>query len=82
MLFYFHGGKGVATAFGAIAPISWDLTDLMAGTWLLTVLFSNYYSLGAVVSALISAILRLVAQTVVYLAGIDALLPEFDTRSR
>lgn len=54
-IFYkFKGGKGVATAFGAIAPIGWDLTGLMAGTWLLTALLSGYSSLGAIVSALIA----------------------------
>ena len=31
-IFRFRGGKGVATAFGAIAPIGWDLTGLMTGT--------------------------------------------------
>ena len=32
VFFRFRGGKGVATAFGAIAPIGWDLTGLMTGT--------------------------------------------------
>lgn len=32
IFFHFRGGKGVATAFGAIAPIGWDLTGVMAGT--------------------------------------------------
>ncbi|ACR67761.1 acyl-phosphate--glycerol-3-phosphate O-acyltransferase [Edwardsiella ictaluri] len=54
VFFRFRGGKGVATAFGAIAPIGWDLTGLMVGTWLLTVLLSGYSSLGAIVSALIA----------------------------
>ena len=54
IFFGFKGGKGVATAFGAIAPIGWDLTGVMAGTWLLTVLLSGYSSLGAIVSALIA----------------------------
>ena len=54
VFFRFKGGKGVATAFGAIAPIGWDLTGLMMGTWLLTVLLSGYSSLGAIVSALIA----------------------------
>ncbi|CRG49151.1 glycerol-3-phosphate 1-O-acyltransferase PlsY [Yersinia wautersii] len=54
VFFHFKGGKGVATAFGAIAPIGWDLTGLMTGTWLLTVLLSGYSSLGAIVSALIA----------------------------
>ncbi|WP_437215809.1 glycerol-3-phosphate 1-O-acyltransferase PlsY [Pectobacterium sp. LFLA-215] len=54
VFFHFRGGKGVATAFGAIAPIGWDLTGLMTGTWLLTILLSGYSSLGAIVSALIA----------------------------
>ncbi|MCU1798542.1 glycerol-3-phosphate 1-O-acyltransferase PlsY [Pectobacterium polaris] len=54
VFFHFRGGKGVATALGAIAPIGWDLTGLMTGTWLLTVLLSGYSSLGAIVSALIA----------------------------
>ncbi len=53
-LLHFRGGKGVATAFGAIAPIGLDLTGVMAGTWLLTILLSGYSSLGAIVSALIA----------------------------
>ncbi|CDG22660.1 Glycerol-3-phosphate acyltransferase [Xenorhabdus poinarii G6] len=54
LFFHFKGGKGVATAFGAIAAIGWDLMGLVAGTWLLTVLLSGYSSLGAIVSALIA----------------------------
>nr|WP_314985512.1 glycerol-3-phosphate 1-O-acyltransferase PlsY [uncultured Pantoea sp.] len=54
VFFHFRGGKGVATAFGAIAPIGWDLTGLVTGTWLLTVLLSGYSSLGAIISALIA----------------------------
>ncbi|MDC9580099.1 glycerol-3-phosphate 1-O-acyltransferase PlsY [Xenorhabdus sp. PR6a] len=54
IFFHFKGGKGVATAFGAIAAIGWDLMGLVAGTWLLTVLLSGYSSLGAIVSALIA----------------------------
>lgn len=54
IFFHFRGGKGVATAFGAIAPIGWDITGLMTGTWLLTLLLSGYSSLGAIISALIA----------------------------
>ncbi|PQQ22676.1 glycerol-3-phosphate 1-O-acyltransferase PlsY [Photorhabdus hindustanensis] len=54
VFFQFKGGKGVATAFGAIAVIGWDLTGLMMGTWLLTILLSGYSSLGAIISALIA----------------------------
>ena len=54
IFFGFRGGKGVATAFGAIAPIGWDLTGVMTITWLITVLLSGYSSLGAIISALIA----------------------------
>ncbi len=54
LFFHFSGGKGVATALGAIAPIGWDLSVLMMGTWLLALLLSGYSSLGAIVSALIA----------------------------
>ncbi|XPE62292.1 glycerol-3-phosphate acyltransferase [Shigella flexneri] len=46
--------KALLPLFGAIAPIGWDLTGVMAGTPLLTVLLSGYSSLGAIVSALIA----------------------------
>ncbi|PHM66457.1 putative glycerol-3-phosphate acyltransferase PlsY [Xenorhabdus stockiae] len=54
VFFHFKGGKGVATAFGAIAAIGWDLMGLIAGTWLLTVLLSGYSSLGAIIGALVA----------------------------
>ena len=54
VFFHFKGGKGVATAFGAIAAIGWDLSGLVAGTWLLTVLLSGYSSLGAILGALLA----------------------------
>ncbi|PHM29011.1 glycerol-3-phosphate 1-O-acyltransferase PlsY [Xenorhabdus budapestensis] len=53
IFFHFKGGKGVATAFGSIAAIGWDLMGLVAGTWVLTVLLSGYSSLGAIISALV-----------------------------
>ena len=54
IFFHFQGGKGVATAFGAIAPISWDITGLLSGTWLITLLLTGYSSLAAVISALLA----------------------------
>lgn len=52
IFFHFRGGKGVATAFGALAPIGLDLSGMLAGTWLLTVLISGYSSLGSLITAL------------------------------
>ena len=78
VFFHFRGGKGVATAFGAIAPIGWDLTGLMTGTWLLTVLlFARRHRQRAD-----RPVLRLVVQTAVHLPGSDALLPDPDAASR
>lgn len=54
VFFKFQGGKGVATALGAIAPIGLDLSLLLIGTWLLTVLLSGYASLAAILSALVA----------------------------
>ena len=53
VFFNFKGGKGVATAFGAIAPIAWGVAGSMLGTWLLVFLVSGYSSLSAVVTALL-----------------------------
>lgn len=53
LYFGFKGGKGVATAFGAIAPIAWGVAGSMFGTWLLVFLVSGYSSLSAVLTALL-----------------------------
>ena len=53
IFFQFKGGKGVATAFGAIAPISWAVASSTLGTWVFVFLISGYYSLSAVISALV-----------------------------
>ena len=53
LFFQFKGGKGVPTAFGAIAPISWAVAGSMFGTWILIFLVSRYASLSAVLAALL-----------------------------
>ncbi|ABR75232.1 acyl-phosphate--glycerol-3-phosphate O-acyltransferase [Actinobacillus succinogenes] len=53
IFFKFRGGKGVATAFGAIAPIGWGVMATMLGTWVLVFVISGYSSLSAVISALL-----------------------------
>ncbi|MDD7569037.1 MAG: glycerol-3-phosphate 1-O-acyltransferase PlsY [[Actinobacillus] rossii] len=54
IFFKFKGGKGVATAFGSIAPIAWGVAGSMFGTWLLVFLVSGYSSLSAVIAALLT----------------------------
>lgn len=51
--FGFKGGKGVATAFGAIAPIGWSVAGFMLTVWLAVFLISGYSSLSAVVTAIL-----------------------------
>lgn len=53
IFFKFQGGKGVATAFGAIIPMGYSVAGLAVGMWLLVFLISGYSSLSAVITALI-----------------------------
>ncbi|MFC1502749.1 glycerol-3-phosphate 1-O-acyltransferase PlsY [Pseudomonadota bacterium] len=57
IFFHFRGGKGVATALGALAPIGWDLSGMLIGTWLLAVLITGYSSLASLVTALAAPML-------------------------
>ncbi len=54
IFFNFKGGKGVATAFGAMAPIGHDLALALIGTWIVMVLISRYSSLAAITTALLA----------------------------
>ncbi len=52
VFFHFKGGKGVATAFGAMAPIGGDLALSLIGTWLIIAFITRYSSLAAIAAAL------------------------------
>ncbi|WP_260260949.1 glycerol-3-phosphate 1-O-acyltransferase PlsY [Vibrio intestinalis] len=54
LFFHFKGGKGVATALGAIAPIGLDLTAMIIITWLIIALAFRYSSLAAIVTVLLA----------------------------
>lgn len=54
IFFHFKGGKGVATALGAIAPIGFDLTGMIMATWLVVAFLFRYSSLAALVTALLA----------------------------
>ncbi len=56
LFFHFKGGKGVATALGAIAPIGWDLTGLITGTWLVVAIVFRYSSLAALVTVMMAPV--------------------------
>lgn len=54
IFFNFRGGKGIVTALGTIAPISWIIAGLSFGTWFLAFLLTRYISLSAVFTALLA----------------------------
>jgi glycerol-3-phosphate acyltransferase PlsY len=51
VFFSFRGGKGVATAFGAIVGISWLTGLAVLGTWLVMARLFNISSLAALTAA-------------------------------
>ncbi|EGA71999.1 putative glycerol-3-phosphate acyltransferase PlsY [Vibrio sinaloensis DSM 21326] len=54
IFFHFKGGKGVATALGAIAPIGLDFTAMVVATWLVVAFTFRYSSLAALVTVLLA----------------------------
>ncbi|MFC0180728.1 glycerol-3-phosphate 1-O-acyltransferase PlsY [Thorsellia kenyensis] len=56
VFFNFKGGKCVATALGAVAPIGFDLSGLMIATWLIVLILSGYSSLASIVAAVAAPI--------------------------
>lgn len=54
IFFHFKGGKGVATAMGAIAPLGLSLTTMIIATWLVVAVVFRFSSLAAIVSALLA----------------------------
>lgn len=56
IFFNFEGGKGVATAFGAILGISWLVGVMLIGIWLLVAFLFRRSSLAALTAALLAPI--------------------------
>jgi len=52
VFFRFRGGKGVATALGALLAASWLLGAALLGTWLAVAAVTRYSSLAAVSAAM------------------------------
>lgn len=57
IFFEFKGGKGVATALGAIFPIGADLGGYLIASWFLMLLLTGYSSLAAICAALLTPLL-------------------------
>lgn len=60
VFFQFKGGKGVATAFGAVAAMVWPVALFMAAVWVLVALVSRYSSLAALCAAAAAPLFALV----------------------
>ena len=56
LYFQFNGGKGVATAFGAMLPICPSLAGLLIASWAVVVFIWGYSSLGALVSVMLAPV--------------------------
>tara|TARA_Y100001970_G_scaffold196640_1_gene239167 strand:- start:2785 stop:3405 length:621 start_codon:yes stop_codon:yes gene_type:complete len=56
LYFQFNGGKGVATAFGAMLPIGPSLAGLLIASWAVVVFIWGYSSLGALVSVMLAPV--------------------------
>lgn len=61
VFFKFKGGKGVATALGALFGMSWMLGGLTIITWLLVAAISRYSSLAAMIALIFAPIYSLFA---------------------
>lgn len=57
IFFNFEGGKGVATAFGAILGLSWTAGFLLLFVWVAVAYFSRYSSLASIIAALLAPFL-------------------------
>ncbi|WP_158768967.1 glycerol-3-phosphate 1-O-acyltransferase PlsY [Paraglaciecola sp. L1A13] len=56
LYFNFKGGKGVATAIGAMLPLGWELSSILLGCWLVMIFISGYSSLAAIISVSLAPI--------------------------
>ncbi|MCK5717305.1 MAG: glycerol-3-phosphate 1-O-acyltransferase PlsY [Thiomargarita sp.] len=54
IFFQFRGGKGVATAFGALLILAWPVSLAVLITWLIMVVIFRYSSLAAITAALLT----------------------------
>jgi len=60
IFFHFQGGKGVATAFGALLTIGFDLGASIVASWLLSLAITGYSSAAAIFTALFAPIYTLI----------------------
>lgn len=74
IFFRFRGGKGVATAFGAISGLVWPVALAMLATWLLVATAFRYSSLAALSAAALAPFYTIfLAPRPAYVASIAAI---------
>ena len=56
LYFGFRGGKGMATALGAIAMLAWPVAALMCAIWLIVAAATRYSSLASITAAIAAPI--------------------------
>ena len=52
LYFRFQGGKGMATALGAIATLAWPVASVMCALWLAVAVVTRYSSLASMIAAI------------------------------
>lgn len=77
VFFGFKGGKGVATAAGALLGIDWLLGLATLATWLIVAWFTRYSSAASMASAAFAPIFYLMGDRVVWYAERSVLLAIF-----
>lgn len=77
IFFGFKGGKGVATAAGALLGLEWILGLATLATWLIVAFFTRYSSLASIVSAAFAPIFYLMGDRAAWYAERSILLAIF-----
>ena len=77
VFFKFQGGKGVATAAGALLGIEWLLGLATLVTWLIIAFFTRYSSLASMVSAAFAPLFYLLGNRVTWYSERSVLLAIF-----
>ena len=77
VFFKFKGGKGVATAAGALLGIDWLLGVATLATWLIVAYFGRYSSLASITSAAFAPLFYLFGDRVAWYSERSVLLAIF-----
>ena len=77
VFFKFKGGKGVATAAGALLGIDWLLGLATLATWLIVAYFSRYSSLASIASAAFAPLFYLLGDRIEWYVERSILLAIF-----